>query len=111
MEKKLPKVYVNKVDKKFNNNEKVYYKKEEHTTTEEVSKTPIPNSIVEENIHQKIRKIFNSNNYIYKIDVVIKLKDKEVEKRIIGKNTNYLITYENELISIADIIDIYVKEK
>lgn len=36
----------------------------------------------------------------------IKLKDRTVKKRVVGKNGNYLITIENELIPIQDIIDI-----
>ena len=36
----------------------------------------------------------------------MELKDGTVTKRIIGKNNTHLITMENELIPISDIIDI-----
>lgn len=98
---KIPKVFANKEVKTSGNNKKVYYS--------ESSK----NNIVDENveisktdINKKIRDIFNSPNYIYKADIVIKLKDGPVTKRIIGKNNTHLITMENELIPISDIIDI-----
>ena len=57
-------------------------------------------------ILQKINSIFTSSNYIYKADVEIKLKDKTINKRVIGKNKTHLITIDNELISISDILDI-----
>lgn len=103
LEKKIPKVFANKVDKNAGNNEKVFYS-EKDITTKKIStnetKTP------EKNINQKLSDIFNSSNYIYKADVEIKLKDKTITKRIVGRNTTHLITMENELIPISDIIDI-----
>ena len=101
MEKKIPKVFVNQINKKLNNNENVYYSKEERSTVNEEKK-----EMLEGNIHQKLNRIFNSPKYVYKADVEIKLKDRTVKKRVVGKNGNYLITIENELIPIQDIIDI-----
>ena len=99
--KKLPKVFANKVDKKAGNNEKVFYS-DHDIKDENEEKTIIKNK----NINQKINDIFNSSNYIYKADVLIKLKNKTVTKRIIGRNNQYIMTIENELIPISDIIDI-----
>ena len=53
--------------------------------------------------------MFSSPRYVYKIDAEITLKDKKVTKKIIGKNNNNLITIDNELIPIQDIIDISYK--
>ena len=50
--------------------------------------------------------IFNSSDYIYKADVEIKLKNVTVTKRIVGRNSTHLITIDNELIPLTDIIDI-----
>ena len=58
------------------------------------------------NFNEKINDIFSSPNYIYKANVEITLKDKKIVKRIIGRNKNYIITMDNDLISINDIIDI-----
>ena len=101
MEKKIPKVFVNQINKKLNNNEDVYYSKEERSPIIEEKK-----ELLGGNIHQKLNQIFNSPKYVYKADVEIKLKDRTVKKRVVGKNGNYLITIENELIPIQDIIDI-----
>ena len=59
-------------------------------------------------VEQKIVNIFNSPNYIYKIDVVIVTDNNKVIKRIIGKNKNNLITMDNEYIPINTIRDIYI---
>ena len=59
-------------------------------------------------VEQKIVNIFNSPNYIYKIDVVIVTDNNKVIKRIIGKNKNNLITMDNEYIPINKIRDIYI---
>ena len=61
-------------------------------------------------VEQKIYNIFNSPNYIYKIDVVIVTDNNKVIKRIIGKNKNNLITMDNEYIPINTIRDIYINK-
>ena len=87
-----PKVFRNNINKNFSNNKNVYYYKNEIVNTK--------------NIHQKINDIFASPSYIYKANVEIYLKDKTISKRIIGRNKDYLITMDNDLIRIDDIIDI-----
>lgn len=107
MEKKLPKVYANKIEKEIKNNETVYYDRGEQPKVEEPKKNIIPKEFT---IQQKINKIFGSSRYVYKADVDITLKDGKVSKKIIGRNKNELITMENELIKIADIVDIDFSE-
>ena len=100
--KDLPKVYHNKIDKRLDNNRSVFYSSntyEENTVND--TKT----------ILQKINDIFSSPNYVYKANVEITLKDKKVTKRIIGRNKNYIITMDNDLIPITDIIDIKSTKK
>lgn len=104
MEKKLPKVFANKIEKNLRNNEKIYYGKSEKRTTK---KDDISKSLT---IYQKINKIFSSSRYVYKADVIITLKDKTITKKIIGRNKNELITMDNEIIEIKDILDIEFKE-
>ena len=87
-----PKVFHNS-NKTFNNNKNMYYVKSNNISDDKT-------------IYQKINDIFLSPNYIYKANVEITLKDNIVTKRIIGRNKDYLITMDNELIKIADIIDI-----
>lgn len=95
--KELPKVFQNKIDKKFDNNRSVFYS---NNTYEE------DRSVDTRTVLQKINEIFSSPNYVYKANVEITLKDKKVTKRIIGRNKNYIITMDNDLIPISDIVDI-----
>ena len=104
MDKKIPKVFANKVDSD-GNNEKVY-----HSTDKVINdKKEISKFTIEKNINQKINDIFNSSSYIYKADVLIKLKNETVTKRIVGRNSTHLITMDNELIPISNITDIEMK--
>ncbi len=99
MEKKLPKVFANKIDKKITNNNEVFYENKKEVKEDVKPKFEL-------NVNQKINQIFSSSRYVYKADVVITLKDKKVTKKIIGRNKTSLITMDNELISVNDIIDI-----
>ena len=94
---KLPNMFKNNITKKIDNNEEIYY-----------SYNNLERNVSErgENVLQKINTIFSSNNYIYKADVEIVLKDKTINKRIIGRNKTHLITIDNDLIPISDILDI-----
>lgn len=105
MEKKKPSVFAGRVSKNAGNNKNVSYSNQEEKQESQESN----NIKYEKNINQKINEIFNSSNYIYKADVEITFKDKKSIKRIVGRNTTHLITIENELIPITDVIDIKVK--
>ncbi len=91
--KKLPSIFKNDLNKTFDTN-MVYSKISDNLDRND------------KDVLKTINSIFTSNNYIYKADVEIKLKDKTINKRIIGKNKNYLITIDNELIPIQEILDI-----
>ena len=95
--KDLPKVFHNKIDKKINNNRSVFYSNNTNSTGEIMDNRTIL---------QKINDIFSSPNYVYKANVEITLKTKKVTKRIIGRNKDYIITMDNDLIPIIDIVDI-----
>lgn len=105
MDKKLPGVFANKIERKAGNNEDVYYSNKDSKENEERTvSSPIKSN--GKNVNQKINEIFTSTNYIYKADVKITLKDKTINKRIVGRNSTHLITMENELIPLTDIVDI-----
>ena len=95
--KDLPKVFQININKEFKNNNSVFYSRNA-ITEDEVKES--------KNILQKINDIFSSPNYVYKANVEITLKDKKITKRIIGRNKNYIITMDNMLIPINDIVDI-----
>ena len=100
MSKKIPRVYANKIDKKLNNNSTYYVSNEEKSEVK--FKT--------NDINKKINDIFNSTSYLYRANVVITLRSGDIVKKIIGKNRNQLITIDNELIPIDDILDIRLKK-
>ncbi len=107
MEKKLPEIFANKIDKNINNNERFYYSKlNEQEEKKEPTKVTNQKNKPELNVNQKINKIFNSTKYVYKADVKITLENEQIECRIIGRNPNHLITIDNKLIPISSIIDI-----
>lgn len=102
MDKKLPKVFANKVNENSGNNEYVYYSSGNKSEERDIKSTK--QNV--KNVNQKINEIFNSSNYIYKADVKITLRNGSTTKRIVGRNTTHLITIDNELIPLTDIIDI-----
>lgn len=102
MNKKLPGIFSNKIDKKLNNNEEYYVSDKDDV------KRPIKFS--KNDIEKKINSIFSSPNYIYRANTIIALNSGEIEKKIIGKNKNALITIDDELIPIDEILDIRLKD-
>ena len=100
------KMYQNNNVKKFDNVQRVY-----STMYKERNKIEKKNNklISDYSLEKKIRDIFNSPSYVYKVDVIIEMDDTVFEKRIIGMNKKNLITMENEYIPIDKIQDIYLK--
>lgn len=110
MDKKLPGVFANKIDKDFQNNKHVFYSRNEGLEQVDTVNRGIQveaDTIV--NVEQKINQIFQSPNYIYKADVLITTDRGKMEKRIVGKRQGNLITMENELIPISSIVDISLR--
>ena len=95
--KKLPDLFTNTFDKKIDNNEEYITIKNNNTDTKKYTKYEIL---------KKIDNIFKSTDYIYKTKVNITLKDKDMICTIIGKTNTSLITIDNELININNIINI-----
>lgn len=105
MDKKLPGIFANKIDKPLMNNKKVSYSaRETDVESERGNLSSKPTS--GKNINQKLNAIFTSPRYVYKADVRIETKTGSVNKKIIGQNNTHLITIDNELIPISDIVDI-----
>ena len=110
MQRELPKMYQNKIDKNFSNVQKVYstlYSSKEQIKDEKSDDRQVVSN--KYSVEQKIYNIFKSPTFIYKADVTIETDDGLLNKRIIGKNRNNLITIDNEYIPIDKIRDIYTK--
>ena len=104
MNKKLPEIFQNKIDKTLDNNENIYYSATKTAKeTIDINEKPVT-------IREKINKIFSSPTYVYKANVKITLDDKTYNTRIIGRNKNYLITMDNKTILIDDIKNIEVQK-
>ena len=99
MSKKLPSVFAGNILDNAAHNQNVNYGEKDNKIEENIESSNL-------NINQKISAIFSSSRYVYKADVEIKMKDQTIKRRIIGRNSIHLITIDNELISISDIIDI-----
>ena len=98
MNMNLPKVFANDNLKDIKNNETVFFNKE--------NKIINNNTKENYNIEYKINSIFKSPKFVYKIDVKITTLTNTDIYKIIGKNNNNLITLDNKLIPISNIIDI-----
>ena len=95
--KKLPIMYHNKIIRNIENNEKIYSSMD-YNNNHDVVKFY--------DIDKKIQDIFNYPDYIYKVNVSITTNSGVLDKVIIGKNKNSLITIDNEYIPISSIVDI-----
>ncbi len=108
MNKKLPKVFQNKIDKDVSNNNKFYYSVNK-TIESDVKENLNKKEIKPKNINKKINEIFASPTYVYKANVEITTKDSTITTKVIGRNKSYLITMDNKTIPIDNIIDIKLK--
>ncbi len=95
--------FVNKISKIINNNQK--YCDINENIIEETK-----DSNLKETIDEKLDKIFNTNGYIFNIDVTIITKVKEYHTKIASKINNYIITLDNDIICIDDILDVFVNK-
>ncbi len=102
MNKELPKMYHNKINKTVNSIQKVYSSMENHE--KEYLRN---NKYSNVSLDQKIDKIFQEKDFVYKADVEIITDTDTIKKRIVARNQNNLITIDNEYIPISIIRDIY----
>ncbi|MDD5887870.1 MAG: hypothetical protein PUC82_00015 [bacterium] len=101
--KKLPKVFQNEISKNINNNKKVCYLKEENKNVSD----PITSN---QTITDTLDEIFSGLGYSYNIPVIIKTKTKTYDTSLITKSRINIITIDNEVIPISDIISINIKK-
>ena len=102
-------MYKNKVNKNFNNTQMVYSTLNHDAGKNDSSGGSSDRGITYDSvsIDKKINDIFRSNDYIYKADVKIVTDSGTLNKRIVARNQNNLITMDNEYIPISIIRDIY----
>lgn len=100
--KKLPKIYQAEFNKKINNNKKFCCVEEKTESVEHIS--------AEENIQELINDIFSGIGYSYNIPLTIKTINKSYETCLIAQTKHNVITIENEVIPISEIITIKRKK-
>ena len=93
---KKKKVYVNKINKKIDNNQNYCDVKSEEVITNSDKLS----------VNEKLDKLFNTNGYIFNIDVKIITNNKTYQTKIAGKVGNNIITLDNDIINIDNIKDI-----
>lgn len=91
---KLPNVFASPISKKISNYQDIY-------RSDRNKKTYNP-----KDINKKINEIFASNNHVYKSKVIITLNSGTFEEVIVGKTNASLLTLDNKVIKITDILDI-----
>ena len=101
--KKLPKIYKNEITKKINNNKEVCYLKNRQTS----DVTPHQKKDIELTLDE----IFSGIGYSYNIPVTIKTSTKTYDTSLITKTKNNVVTLDNDIISIEDIISLEINSK
>lgn len=99
--KKLPKIYQNEITKNINNNKKYCYLEEERSIPSE--KVEKMNSI---SVKEELDNIFSGFGYSYNIPIIIKTSSKEYKTSLVSRTKNNVVTIENEIIPITEIISI-----
>jgi hypothetical protein len=91
----LPRVYANPLQKEFTNVQKI------------CNCSLNDRSVEEPNLNVKLRKIFDSREFVYKKRIRIKLANNETKEIVlIGKTSDSLLTMDGQRIKINEIYDI-----
>lgn len=112
MDKKLPRIFRNDFNKEINNNRSVYYVK---ANDDEFSFSTRKEQKIQEDIstnqtvEEKLNAIFKPGRHSFNVDVEIMTKDKVYHTKIAGKIRDTIITLDNDVIAMQDILDIKIK--
>ena len=91
--KKLPKVFANSLEKELKNNLELF----DSRLSKKSNNT---------NIRKEIDKIFKRKDFVYKSDIDIIMKDKNIRTSLVGKNNTSIFTLDGQIIPINEIIEI-----
>lgn len=95
--KKLPELYKNLDSKPKDNNKKVYYMENKQEETRVSS------------VEEQLESIFHTLGYSYNIPVEIKTKDNTYHTSLVTRTKENVLTIDNQIIAIKDIIQIMRK--
>lgn len=97
--KKLPKLYKNNFSKPMKNNKEICYLNREEPL--EDKKT----------VEESLSELFSGMGYSYNIPVSIMTKNKTYNTSIVTRTKQAVLTLENDLIPLKDILDIKIQER
>lgn len=97
---KLPEIFKKNIDNKNFNNINVSY-----------IRNDIEYKKSKKDILKDINTLFKNNKYIFNVGVIIKTNDKIYDTKLIGRNDNSLLTFNDEVIFIKDIVDFNIKDR
>lgn len=86
------------IDKDINNNENVFYSRNDEDLDKFDGRT--------ESLDDFLNRISSSGSYIFSHNVIIETKNKVYKTKIAGKVGNNIITMDDEVISISDIVSV-----
>lgn len=92
--KSLPNVFVSPIEKRLDNYQDIY-----RSSRSSIVYNP-------REINKKINEIFASSKHVYKSKVKITTKDGVMDEEIVGKTNTSLLTIDNKVIRLTDILDI-----
>ena len=95
---KLPKIYHEDINKNIKNNKQVTYIRNSNMEYEQSS----------DSIDEVLNKIFNGVGYSFNIPLRIETFNRVYNTSLIGKTSNYLLTFDNDTIPISDIKKIVI---
>lgn len=98
--KKLPKIYQNQIDKKFNNNTSVYY-----SSMNSIKKGPEQKE-EQSSVRETLQSLVQEKGYIFNKPILIKTKDKILDTAIVYMNETNITTLNEDIIKIEDILSI-----
>ena len=95
---KLPKIYHEDINKSIKNNKQVTYIRNNNISSNNES----------DSIEEVLNKVFNGVGYSFNIPLRIETYHKVYNTSLIGKTSNYLLTFDNDTIPISDIKKIVI---
>ena len=91
----LPKVFVNKVDRKIDNNREVFYDEESQYQRKDL---------------EELKSYFDENGYVNRLGVTIVTKEGSKDYKLVLCKSNYFVSLSDEKIYFDDILDYSIKK-
>ena len=113
MNKKLPSIFKNEIDKKIDNNKKVFYSKYESVgnVVEKTSEVDSSNDRSVSSLSSSLDDLLKNNQFIFNVPVEISLKEEIVNTKIVSKVGDHLLTSSGKIINLEDVLLIRIKDK